>query len=112
MLTTPVPTFRIHCLQVINHPEVQAVWICSPSQFHADQIKKCAKAGKHVFCEKPIATDLAGTIEAIKVSERTKGSSTKDTDRCLPSIVLTWPPALALVWMTPPRSRRTRASSS
>lgn len=51
--------------EVINHPEVEAVWICSPSSFHADQIKACAKAGKHVFCEKPIATDLAETIEAI-----------------------------------------------
>ena len=51
--------------EVINHPEVEAVWICSPSQFHADQIKACAKAGKHVFCEKPIATGLEETIEAI-----------------------------------------------
>ena len=24
---------------VINDPDVEAVWICSPSQFHADQIK-------------------------------------------------------------------------
>ena len=24
---------------MINDPEVEAVWICSPSQFHADQIK-------------------------------------------------------------------------
>jgi len=51
--------------EVINHPDVEAVWICSPSQFHADQIKACAAAGKHVFCEKPIATDLEETIEAI-----------------------------------------------
>ena len=50
---------------VINHPDVEAVWICSPSSFHAEQIKACAAAGKHVFCEKPIATDLAETIEAI-----------------------------------------------
>merc|ERR1711957_319204 len=40
-------------------------WICSPSLFHADQIKACAAAGKHVFCEKPIATDILETIEAI-----------------------------------------------
>lgn len=54
-------------MEVINDPDVEAVWICSPSQFHADQIKAAAKAGKHVFCEKPIATDLAGTIEAVQV---------------------------------------------
>lgn len=50
---------------VINHPDVEAVWICSPSQFHAQQIKACADAGKHVFCEKPLATDLKETIEAV-----------------------------------------------
>ena len=29
------------------------------------QIKACAANGKHVFCEKPIATDVPETIEAI-----------------------------------------------
>ena len=53
---------------VINHPDVEAVWICSPSGFHAEQIKACAAAGKHVFCEKPIATDLPETIEAINIA--------------------------------------------
>jgi myo-inositol 2-dehydrogenase/D-chiro-inositol 1-dehydrogenase len=52
-------------MEVITDPEVDAVWICSPSQFHAEQIKACAANGKHVFCEKPIATDLAETVEAI-----------------------------------------------
>lgn len=52
-------------MEVITDPEVDAVWICSPSQYHADQIKACAANGKHVFCEKPIATDLAETVEAI-----------------------------------------------
>jgi predicted dehydrogenase len=52
-------------MDVITDPEVDAVWICSPSQYHADQIKACAANGKDVFCEKPIATDLAETVEAI-----------------------------------------------
>jgi len=46
---------------------VDAVWICSPSQYHADQIKACAAAGKHVFCEKPIATGTP-TISSIPLS--------------------------------------------
>jgi len=60
-----VPNWTGDADEVINHPDVEAVWICSPSNYHADQIKACAAAGKHVFCEKPIATDLAETIEAI-----------------------------------------------
>ena len=52
-------------MDVINDPEVDAVWICSPSQYHAEQIKACAANGKHVFCEKPIATELDETVEAI-----------------------------------------------
>ena len=52
-------------MDVITDPEVDAVWICSPSQYHAEQIKACAENSKHVFCEKPIATDLAETVEAI-----------------------------------------------
>ena len=60
-----LPEFSESDSDVINHPDVEAVWICSPSNFHADQIKACAAAGKHVFCEKPIATDMPETIEAI-----------------------------------------------
>ena len=52
-------------MEVITNPDVDAVWICSPSQFHAEQIKAAAANGKHVFCEKPIATDLGETVEAI-----------------------------------------------
>ncbi len=60
-----VPKFTNDAMDVINDPDVDAVWICSPSSYHAEQIKAAAAAGKHVFCEKPIATDLAETVEAI-----------------------------------------------
>lgn len=61
-----VNEFTADANDVIDHPEVEAVWICSPSSFHAEQIMRCAEVGKSVFCEKPIATDLPETIEAIK----------------------------------------------
>ena len=60
-----VPKFTSDAMDVITNPKVDAVWICSPSQYHADQIKACAANKKHVFCEKPIATDLPETVEAI-----------------------------------------------
>lgn len=60
-----VPSFTSDAMDVITNPDVDAVWICSPSSFHAEQIKACAENGKHVFCEKPLATDLAETVEAI-----------------------------------------------
>ncbi|KAJ8601884.1 hypothetical protein CTAYLR_002640 [Chrysophaeum taylorii] len=65
-----VPEWTSDAEKVINHPDVEAVWICSPSSYHADQIHKCAAAGKHVFCEKPIATSLSETIGAIRAMER------------------------------------------
>jgi len=60
-----VPKFTGDAMEVITDPEVDAVWICSPSQYHAEQIKAAAANGKHVFCEKPLATDLGETVEAI-----------------------------------------------
>eukprot|EP00640_Fibrocapsa_japonica_P003799 CAMPEP_0113937510 /NCGR_PEP_ID=MMETSP1339-20121228/4123_1 /TAXON_ID=94617 /ORGANISM="Fibrocapsa japonica" /LENGTH=368 /DNA_ID=CAMNT_0000940307 /DNA_START=244 /DNA_END=1347 /DNA_ORIENTATION=- /assembly_acc=CAM_ASM_000762 len=60
-----VPEWSSDARDVIEHPDVDAVWICSPSQFHAEQITACAKNGKHIFCEKPIATNMPETIDAI-----------------------------------------------
>jgi len=67
-----VARFTSEAMEVITDPEVDAVWICSPSSFHAEQIKACAANGKDVFCEKPIATDLAETIEAINACNDAK----------------------------------------
>jgi len=67
-----VARFSSDAIDVITDPEVDAVWICSPSSYHAEQIKACAANGKDVFCEKPIATDLAETIEAINACNDAK----------------------------------------
>jgi myo-inositol 2-dehydrogenase/D-chiro-inositol 1-dehydrogenase len=44
--------------RVLDDPEVQAVVICSSTDTHASLIEEAAAAGKHIFCEKPIALDL------------------------------------------------------
>ena len=45
--------------EIIADPRVDAVLICSPTDTHADLIVAAAEAGKHIFCEKPIAFSLA-----------------------------------------------------
>ncbi len=46
-------------------PEIQAVIICTPQDHHADQIIAAARAGRHVFCEKPLCTTAADAERAI-----------------------------------------------
>lgn len=45
-------------MKVIQDPEVEAVFICTSTPAHAELSIAAAKAGKHIFCEKPVHTDL------------------------------------------------------
>ena len=44
---------------LLGAPDVQAVVIATPHPTHADLAVRCLEAGKHVLCEKPMATSLA-----------------------------------------------------
>ncbi|MHC5054048.1 MAG: Gfo/Idh/MocA family protein [Planctomycetota bacterium] len=41
---------------------VDAVYICTPPTLHAVQAAAAARAGKHIFCEKPIATTMEDAL--------------------------------------------------
>ncbi len=43
---------------LINDPEIDAVFICSSTDTHAQIIEAAAAAGKHIFCEKPVDVDI------------------------------------------------------
>jgi myo-inositol 2-dehydrogenase/D-chiro-inositol 1-dehydrogenase len=47
--------------------DIDAVVICTPTDTHADLIERFARAGKAVFCEKPIDLDLARVKACLKV---------------------------------------------
>lgn len=57
---------------ILADPEIDAVIICSSTNTHAPISIEAAKAGKHVFCEKPIDSDLGRINEVIAVINETK----------------------------------------
>ena len=65
-----IPHFVQDYRVVLDHPEIQAVVICTSTDTHARIIEEAAQAGKHIFCEKPIALDLASIDRALNAVER------------------------------------------
>ena len=41
--------------EIINDPSIDIVDICTPNIYHYETVKKALNAGKHVYCEKPLA---------------------------------------------------------
>lgn len=52
--------------------QLEAVILCTPHLFHADQIVSAAQAGKHVFCEKPLCLTYGDAQRAIQICEEKK----------------------------------------
>jgi myo-inositol 2-dehydrogenase/D-chiro-inositol 1-dehydrogenase len=55
---------------IFDNPEIEAVIICSSTDTHAPFISAAAQAGKHCFCEKPIALDLTAIDQALAAVEQ------------------------------------------
>lgn len=45
--------------EFLQDGEIDAVYVASPNALHAEQTLACLRAGKHVLCEKPLASTLA-----------------------------------------------------
>ena len=46
-------------LELVHDPDVDVVHVCTPNHLHAPLTRAALAAGKHVVCEKPLATDAA-----------------------------------------------------
>jgi len=67
-LNIPIAEKDYH--RLLENKDIDAVVICSSTDTHAQIISEAAQAGKHIFCEKPIALDLKKIDEAIAAVEK------------------------------------------
>jgi 1,5-anhydro-D-fructose reductase (1,5-anhydro-D-mannitol-forming) len=56
--------------RMLANPEVEAVFIATPNSLHAQQVIAAARAGKHVLCDKPMATNVPDAMQEVEECRR------------------------------------------
>lgn len=64
-----VPLVFTRFEDMLEVEEIEAIVIVSPSDQHVEHLRLSLEAGKHVFCEKPLSTDLKSCKEAEAIVE-------------------------------------------
>jgi predicted dehydrogenase len=75
---------------MLAEPTVNVVIIATPPVTHGVMVQTAVEAGKHVFCEKPLATSLPEASAAIEAAERRNTKLTVD-------YVMRWNPLYRLI---------------
>jgi predicted dehydrogenase len=60
-----------HFEDMINHPELDCVHICTPNNLHYPMAKEALKQGLHVVCEKPLAMTINEAVYLTELAEKT-----------------------------------------
>ena len=61
------------CEQIAASKEVDFILITTPPFFHPSHLETVVAAGKHVYCEKPVAIDVPGAKKVIRIGEKAQG---------------------------------------
>ncbi len=56
--------------RIIDNPDIDIVYVVTPNALHAEYAVRAAQAGKHVICEKPMATTVADARRMIAASQK------------------------------------------
>ncbi|GAO43222.1 Gfo/Idh/MocA family protein [Flavihumibacter petaseus] len=55
--------------ELLKQEDIEAIHICTPNFLHYSQSKAALLAGKHVICEKPLATKIEEAEELVKLAK-------------------------------------------
>jgi len=64
--------------QILDSKEVDAVVIATPPYFHVEHLAAAVAAGKHVYCEKPVAIDVPGAKRVLEIGKQAEGKVSLD----------------------------------
>src|SRR5579863_7931423 len=56
--------------EILESKEIDAVVIATPPYFHVQHLAAAVDAGKHVYCEKPVAIDVPGTRRVLEIGKK------------------------------------------
>ncbi len=65
-----VPAVLTDAAELISSPDIDAVYVCVPTSGHKELVLQAAARGKHIFCEKPLATNLRDAEEMAAAVQR------------------------------------------
>jgi predicted dehydrogenase len=65
-----VPTIASDYREILRDPAIDAVHICTPNALHFPMAKEALEAGKHVACEKPLATTAEEAQELVTLAQQ------------------------------------------
>ncbi|MRG73991.1 hypothetical protein GH722_19710 [Alphaproteobacteria bacterium HT1-32] len=54
--------------EVLENPAIDAVVLTTPNPLHEEQVTACARAGKHVYCEKPLGLTAASARRSVEAT--------------------------------------------
>jgi len=63
---------------IAHSKEVDAIVIATPPYYHPSHLEAVVAAGKHVYCEKPVAVDVPGAKKVIEIGKRAEGKLSLD----------------------------------
>jgi myo-inositol 2-dehydrogenase / D-chiro-inositol 1-dehydrogenase len=63
---------------IAHSKEVDAIVIATPPYYHPQHLEAVVAAGKHVYCEKPVAVDVPGAKKVIEIGKRAEGKLSLD----------------------------------
>ena len=64
--------------EIAQAKEVDFILIATPPYFHPEHLERVVAAGKHVYCEKPVAIDVLGAHRVMRIGQQAQGKLSLD----------------------------------